>query len=60
MLIVTLYTKMSEYAQNTVVINRPMILSFHIPRSHVTLGDGANGGYLCNPPIMLIGRLTEF
>jgi hypothetical protein len=30
MLIVTLYTKMSEYAQKTVVINIPMNLSFHI------------------------------
>ena len=34
MLIVTLYTKMSEYTQNTVVINSPMSLSFHILHSH--------------------------
>jgi len=34
MLISTLYTKMSEYAQKTIVINRPMSLSFHILHSH--------------------------
>ena len=33
MLIVTLYTKMSEYTQKTIVINSPMSLSFHIPHS---------------------------
>ena len=36
MLIVTLYTKMSEYTQKTVVINRPMSLIFHILHSHFT------------------------
>ena len=36
MLIVTLYTKMSEYTQKTIAINSPMSLSFHIPRSHFT------------------------
>ena len=44
MLIVTLYTKMSEYTQKTVVINSPMSLSFHILQSHFTqphnLGPG--------------------
>ena len=34
MLIVTLYTRMSEYTQKTVVINSPMSLSFHILYSH--------------------------
>ena len=36
MLIVTLYTKISEYTQKTIVINSPMSLSFHILRSHFT------------------------
>jgi hypothetical protein len=36
MLIVTLYTKMSEYTQKTIVINSPMSLNFHILRSHFT------------------------
>jgi len=36
MLIVTLYTKMSEYTQNTVAINIPMSLTFHILHSHFT------------------------
>jgi hypothetical protein len=30
MIITALYTKMSEYAQKTIVINHPMSLSFHI------------------------------
>ena len=34
MLIITLYTKMSEYTQKTIVINLPMSLSFHILHSH--------------------------
>jgi|SoiMetStandDraft_5_1073268.scaffolds.fasta_scaffold331701_1 fatty acid-binding protein DegV len=34
MLIVTLYTKMSEYTQNNIVTNNPMSLSFHILHSH--------------------------
>ena len=34
MLIITLYTKMSEYIQKTIVINRPTSLSFHIFHSH--------------------------
>jgi len=33
MLIITLYTRMSEYTQKTIVINRPMSLSFHILHS---------------------------
>ena len=36
MLIATLYTKMSEYTQKTIVIDSPMSLSFHILRSHFT------------------------
>jgi hypothetical protein len=36
MLIVTLYTKMSEYTQKTIVINSPMSLNFHILQSHFT------------------------
>jgi hypothetical protein len=36
MLIITLYTKMSEYTQKTVEMNSPMSLSFHIPRSDFT------------------------
>ena len=34
MLIIALYTKMSEYIQKTIVINRPTSLSFHIFHSH--------------------------
>jgi hypothetical protein len=33
MLIITLYARMSEYTEKTIVINRPMSLSFHIPHS---------------------------
>ena len=33
MLIITLYAKMSEYTEKTIVINRPMSLSFHILHS---------------------------
>jgi hypothetical protein len=36
MLIVTPHTKMSEYTQNTVAINSPMSLTFHILHSHFT------------------------
>jgi len=36
MLIITLYTKMSEYTQKTVAISSPMSLTFHIPQSHFT------------------------
>jgi hypothetical protein len=35
MLIITLYNKMSEYIQKTIVMNRPMSLSFHIRYSHL-------------------------
>ena len=41
MLIVTLYTKMSEYTQNTIVINSPMSLSFHILHSHFIRSGGS-------------------
>ena len=34
MIIVKLYTKMSEYTQKTIEINSPMSLSFHILHSH--------------------------
>jgi hypothetical protein len=36
MIIVMLYTKMSEYTQKTIEIISPMSLSFHILRSHFT------------------------
>ncbi len=36
MLIVTLYTKVSEYTQKIVVISSPMSLTFHIRRSRLT------------------------
>jgi hypothetical protein len=34
MLNIPLYIKMSEYTEKTIVINRPMSLSFHILHSH--------------------------
>ena len=42
MLIVTLYTKMSEYTQNNIVTNNPMSLSFHMLRSHFTRSGKAD------------------